>query len=272
MSRSTEPQAADFYRYDHPRIYPDILNDMFVRKSDLGPGDHVSLPDLQLVDGSTLRWPEASDRRPILIVFGSLTCPVTESAAEGLVRLHATYGHAIRFVLVNVREAHPGARVPQPRAAAAKLANARDLKARHRIPFEVAADDIDGTLHRAFGGRPNSAYVIDFDCRILFRAQWANETAAIGRALAEIAARRPVSRPSVSRTMSAMARMIGHMGPVLRLAGKGATWDTWKVAPPLGLMMLASGLFFWLPRRHRGLPAMAVVMGAMTAGIAALIV
>lgn len=34
MDRAAETQSGSFYRYDHPRIYPDILNDMFVRKSD----------------------------------------------------------------------------------------------------------------------------------------------------------------------------------------------------------------------------------------------
>lgn len=260
--------AAAFYRYDHPRIYPDILNDMVVRKSDLGPGSFVSLPELALVGGGVLSWPDASDNRPLVLIFGSLTCPVTESAAPGLIRLYRRFGQDIRFVLVNVREAHPGARVPQPKDTTHKLANAAQLKSRHRIPFEVAVDDIDGTVHRLFGSRPNSAYILYPSGQIVFRAQWANETSAIGRALAEIASDRPVSRPSVGRTLPAMAKMIGFMGPVLRTAGRGATWDTWKVAPPLGVMMLISGLFFFLPRRHRGLPTMILTMGMMGAAIA----
>jgi thiol-disulfide isomerase/thioredoxin len=266
MTIPADPQsAATFYRYDHPRIYPDILNDMIIRKADLGPGDFVTIPELSLVNGSRLVWPDVTDDRPLLLVFGSLTCPVTESAAPGLLQLYQEFGNDLRFVMVNVREAHPGARVPQPKTAAVKLANAAKLKARHHIPFDVAADDIDGTTHRLFGGRPNSAYVISSAGRILFRAQWANETAAIGRALADIVAGRPIARPSVSRTLPAMAKMIGFMGPVLRTAGRGATWDTWKVAPPLGAMMLMSGLFFFLPRRLRGTATMALAMGGLTA-------
>jgi thiol-disulfide isomerase/thioredoxin len=266
MTMPADPQsAAAFYRYDHPRFYPDILNDMVVRKTDLGPGDAVALPDLALVNGGRLVWPDTMDKRPLLLVFGSLTCPVTESAAPGLVQLYRDFGGAVRFVLVNVREAHPGARIPQPKTAAAKLANASDLKARHRIPFDVAADDIDGTTHRRFGGRPNSAFVISPEGIILFRAQWANDSAAIGKALADIAAGRPVARPSVSRTLPAMAKMIGYMGPVLGAAGRGASWDTWKVAPPLGVMMLMSELFFFVPRRHRGLAAMVLAAGGLAA-------
>jgi hypothetical protein len=265
MGFPTEAQSGAIYRYDHPRIYPDILNDMIVRKTDLGPGDHVFLPDLPLVGGGRLFWPDPMDKRPLLLVFGSLSCPVTESAAPGLVQLYRDFGNTLHFVLVNVREAHPGARVPQPKTASTKLAHAAELKARHHIPFEVAADDIDGTTHRKFGGRPNSAFVISPAGLILFRAQWANETAAISEALEDIAAGRPIARPSVSRTLPAMARMIGFMGPVLRTAGRGATWDTWKVAPPLGAMMLMSGLFFFLPRRHRGTATMALATGCLAA-------
>jgi thiol-disulfide isomerase/thioredoxin len=267
MTLSSDPQSAAFYRYDHPRIYPDILNDMAFRKRDKAPGDFISLPALQLTDGRPFVSPDHADGRPMLLIFGSLTCPVTESAAPGLVQLHRTFGQDFRFLLVNVREAHPGARLPQPRTAAMKLRNAQELKARHCIPFDVATDDIDGTVHRALGGRPNSAYLISPTGRILMRAQWANETAAIGKALTEIAAGRRITQTSISRTLPAMSKMIGFMSPVLQTAGRGATWDTWKVAPPLGAMMLLSGLFFFVPRRHRGLPTMVLVMVGMAAAI-----
>jgi hypothetical protein len=267
MTHSTDPHSAAFYRYDHPRVYPDILNDMAFRKRDKAPGDFVSLPTLQLTDGRPFVWPDASDTRPMLLIFGSLTCPVTESAAPGLVQLHRTFGQDFRFLLVNVREAHPGSRVPQPKTAAMKLRNAQELKAHHRIPFEVATDDIDGTAHRALGGRPNSAYLISATGNILMRAQWANETAAIGKVLTELVAGRRITQTSISRTLPAMAKMIGFMRPVLRTAGRGAIWDTWKVAPPLGVMMILSGLFFFVPRRQRGLPTMILAMGATAAAI-----
>lgn len=266
--KTASPEVGKFYRYDHPRMYPDILNDMFIRKDDLGPGDVVDLPRLTTVDDELINWPDrhGSDV-PLLLVFGSLTCPVTESGAHGLVALHRKFGHQIRFVLVNVREAHPGSRVPQPKTIEQKVQNARELRSRHRIPFEVAVDDIDGTLHRLFGGRPNSVYVISASGKILFRAQWANETAAIERALGEIAAGKPVSNPSVTRTMPAMMKMVGHMRPVLSTAGKGATLDTWKVAPPLGMMMVLSGLFPFFPRKYRGAPAMLLFMALVAVGI-----
>ncbi len=258
------------YRLDHPRLYPDILNDMYVGKADLGPGDQVGPFDLPTTGGGHLRSADLrAQGRPVLLVFGSRTCPITESAAEGLKRLHAAYGGEVRFVMLAVREAHPGQTIGQPHTFEQKVRHAVDLEAHHELPFEVAIDDIDGTLHRKLGSRPSSAYVLDPSGTILFRAQWANETEAIGEALAAIAAGRQPPRPAVTRTVRALAKAMGFAGPVHDAAGKGARLDTWKLVPPLGVMMTLSDLLFYLPRERRGLPAMVLTMGLTAAMVAA---
>lgn len=90
----------------------------------------------------------------------------------------------------------------------------------------------------------------------------ANETAAIGEALSAIVnGRTPPSR-AVTSTFHAMTQMIGYIG---------ATFDTWKVAPPLGVLMLLSGLFPFLPRQKRGFPAMVLFSLLLAAGTAAVL-
>ncbi|MBZ0276634.1 MAG: redoxin domain-containing protein [Anaerolineae bacterium] len=270
---SQTPITASSYRYDHPKIYPDIMNDMFMRKSDLGPGDKVQPFDLHMTDGTHLKSSDLiGNGQPVLLVFGSETCPVTESGAEGLKQLYATYGKKIRFVMVTVREAHPGQTIRQPKTFEEKMRRAVSLKNRHNLPFDVAADDIDGEFHRTLGSRPNSAYVIDPSGTIIFRAQWANETEATGEALAAIVAGKQPPKPAVTNTLHSITQMIGYMNPVLDAAGKGARLDTWMVVPPMGMMMTLSELFFFLPRHKRGLPAMLLTMGLMTAAFAAVII
>lgn len=252
------------YRYDHPRLYPDILNDMFVTARDLGPGDSVAPFNLPTLDGGSFRSSElAAAGKPVLVVFGSRTCPVTESAAPGLKRLHAVHGDDVRFVMVNVREAHPGGTIVQPQTFEQKRRHAEGLKSHHQLPFEVAVDDIDGTFHRALGARPNSAYLISPAGKIVFRAQWANETEDIERAITAAVAGKVPTKPAVTRTMHSMTRMIGYISPVLRTAGKGARLDTWSVVPPLGALMAIADFFFFLPHNRRGLPAMLLMMGMM---------
>lgn len=255
--------SGDSYRFDHPRM-SDILNDMYIRGGELGPGDPIGPFDLVMTDGTRFNSADLDRRwRPVLLVFGSRTCPVTEDAAEGLKQLHATYGAQVRFVMIQVREAHPGGTIGQPKTFGQKLRHAVDLKAHHRLPFDVAVDDIDGTFHRRLGARPNSAYLIDPTGVIVFRAQWANQTEAIGEALHAVTERHTPARQAVTRTPQTIMRMLGHVGPVLDAAGAGARLDTWKVAPPMAMMMTAADLFVFLPRSKRGLPAMALTMGAM---------
>lgn len=253
------------YRYDHPRLFPDVINDMVMGEDDLEPGDGLRPPALTLLDGTRIDSWHSADGHPTLIIFGSRTCPVTISAAPSLVRLHGQFGPHVRFLLVYVREAHPGASIPQPRTLDDKLRHAAALKAELSLPFEIAVDDIDGGLHRLLGARPNSAYIVDRDGVILFRAQWANVDKPLAQALAALAQGRPIRYREATSTMTAVARMIGFMAPVHVAAGRGARRDTWKVMPPLGLMMLISSAFFFLPRSLRGGPTIVLTMTLMFA-------
>lgn len=259
------------YRYNHPRLFPDVINDMFMGKDDLGPGHRLNPPGLTLLDGLCIDSWRSADARPTLIIFGSRTCPVTISAAPGLVRLHERYGEEVRFLLVYVREAHPGGSIPQPRTLEQKRRHAAALKEELRLPFEVAVDDIDGGLHRQLGARPNSAYIVDAGGVIVFRAQWANVGEPLERALAALVDGGSIRRPEATSTMTAVTRMIGFMDPVHTVAGKGAARDTWKVMPPLGLMMLLSGVFFFLPRPMRGGPTIVLTVTLTGAAIVALV-
>lgn len=240
------------YRFDHPAI-ADIMRDMYIGAGELGPGDPAPQFDLPTTEGGRVSSADqGKGAKPLLLIFGSRTCPVTESGAEDLRHLHAAFRDRVRFVMVQVREAHPGAAIPQPKTSEQKLRHAVDLKEHHRLPFEVAVDDIDGTLHRKLGARPNSAFLIDTAGQIVFRAHWANEAAPIRLALAAVTSGRTPTPASVSRTPFAVTKAIGYMSPVLTAAGPGARADTWKVAPPMGLMMTISDLFFFLPAKKRG--------------------
>jgi hypothetical protein len=262
------------YRFEHPTMAM-VLRDMRIPRTDPGPGDpvpnfHVTSTDGATIDKANLR----RDGRPTLIVFGSLTCPVTESAGDGLRELHARYGDRVRFVLINVREAHPGASTPQPHTDRQKSEHASRLKQHHRLPFEVATDDLDGTLHRAFGPRPSSAYLVDPSGEITFRAHWSNVTPAIEEAVAAAASGRRPPRAEVGHTVQAMARMTGYAGQAFETAGRGATLDTWKVAPPFAAMIAISKLFGLVRPSRRGIAAMvtiALLMVAVGVAIAVLV-
>lgn len=260
------------YRFDRPRV-SDMVHDMFITAADLGPGQSAGSFDLPTTDGGAFRSTDLhAQRQWAFVIFGSQTCPVTASAVEGLARLHRTHGNAFRFVLVQVREAHPGERVAQPHTPDAKAERARALQRHFAIPFEVAIDDIEGTLHRRLGARPNSAFVLDPDGIIRLHVQWANETDAINEALDAFVSGAAPPAATITRTLPAILKAVGHMPSVLKTAGRRAVIDTALVAPPMAMMMAASKLFPFLPPDRRGLPALLVLVAlgvvAVTAGVA----
>jgi AhpC/TSA family len=225
------------YRFERLTL-PIVLKDLYFTRNEPGPGDPVPEFDLPTVGGGRFRS-GALAQGPALLIFGSSTCPMTDSAAAGLNELHRRFGGDIRFVMVNVREAHPGKAFPQPQTFEAKMAHAARLRKLHGFEFDVAVDDLDGTLHRALGPKPNSAYVLSADGTILFRAHWANDTKALAAALAAVTAG---ELPSPSRSgglVRPMLRMLPYLAPVLDRAGRGAWADMWRAAPPLAAMALA---------------------------------
>jgi hypothetical protein len=243
-----------------------VLSDMRIPRTDSGPGDNIPNFRVMTTDGITIDNASLRrDGRPALIVFGSLTCPVTESAGDGLRELYARYGERVRFVLINVHEAHPGASTPQPQTNRQKAEHASRLKQHHRLSFEVATDDLDGTLHRAVGTRPSSAYLVDPSGEIMFRAHWSNVTPAIEKAVEAAASGVRPPDPEVGETVRAMVRMTGHAARAFATAGRGAFLDTWKVAPPFAAMIVISELFGFLRPSHRGIPAVVMMAALMTA-------
>jgi len=240
------------YRFDRPTLGT-VLADLRIPADHPGPGDKIPSFDLPTTDGRRFSSADLAARgRPLVLVFGSLTCPITESAGPGLVTLHRRYGDAVDFAVVNVREAHPGANVPQPQIAESKMRHARALRSHHGFDFPVAVDDLDGSVHRAFGTRPSSAYVIDAAGTIVFRAHWSNRVAALEDAVRAVHAGRTPRRATAGQTIRALAGMAGPADVALRTAGRGAMRDFWLVAPPVAAYLALSRVFTRLSRRPRG--------------------
>jgi hypothetical protein len=139
------------------------------------------------------------------------------------------------------------------------------------MDFEVAVDDVDGTVHRAFGTRPSSAYLIDSDGVIVFRAHWSNLTGDLDAALAAVTSGRPIAKPAVGGTLRAMTKMTGHASTAFQSAGSGAMADTWRAAPPFAAMIAISRLFRFLPKNRRGVPTMLTMAAAMAVVVAAVV-
>nr|WP_246247234.1 TlpA disulfide reductase family protein [Cellulomonas septica] len=237
--------------------------------TDPAPGDVIPRFDLPTLDGHRFDSHDLGDK-PVLLVFGSQTCPVTRSALPPLNDLHERYGDRVRFVLVQTREAHPGELLPQPRSDAEKAAHAASMRDDLRVTYEVAVDDIDGTLHRSVGPKPNSAYVLRPDGVVTARVHWANDTAAV-RASIEDALGGPGVRVRRGRSVLPLLAAVGHLPDVVRRAGSKAERDVWKAAPPLALLGRATRLLSPLATDRRG-PAATVGLAVLVLAVVAAVI
>lgn len=186
---------------------------------------------------------------------------MTASAGPVLKALHDEFGDRVAFVTLYVREAHPGDRYPQPERSEDKLRHARDYRALREIPWPVAVDDIDGTLHRALDGKPSSVYLMAPDGRIAYRVLWSNDPAGVRSALDTLLAG---GAPGQSEAkMVPMLSGLGSMKPVLTTAGTVALDDVKREAPPLFVLAQTASLFSPLPPLGRGLAAAATMVAAI---------
>lgn len=242
------------YRFNHftPRL---LLNDLKFSKSDLKPGERLPDFELQTIDGKTATRADYLGERPLLLFTGSITCPMTASAMPSLKQLHEEYGDRVTFLLLNVREAHPGEKYPQPATDDEKVEHAKDLASRYAMSWDVVVDSLDGELHRALGSKPNSAVLVDTSGEIVFRAHWSADKAGLRRALGSIAAGRAPTKQYSKAMMAPMTRALGHVHDVMSIAGPQAHKDLLRSAPPMALMGQVARLFKRFSRTSTFLPS-----------------
>ena len=263
------------YRFD--RLRPGlILNDMRFSRYSLKAGE--KLPDFELMtpDGKPIRSTDFTGeaaRNGFLIITGSLTCPMTIGALDDLRKLHAEFGDSVPFVMLYVREGHPGENYPQPKAYEDKVEHARLMRESYDLPWPVAVDSIDGDLHRSLDAQPNSAHLIDRNGNVVFRALFAGDVQSLRVAIERLASGRQITKGQTSAFLGPVIPAIGHIPEVIDNAGAAAWRDLWIAAPPMAVMARQSRVFVALPKNRRGRAVMVslALAGALVLGVLALI-
>lgn len=99
----------------------------------------------------------------------------------------------IHSVFIYTREAHPGEIRPAHESVDQKLTNARDMAERFSITRPMLVDDLEGTVHRAYGSLPNMTYIVGRGGTIVYRADW-TDARTIGMVLDQIRFQREAVR------------------------------------------------------------------------------
>jgi Flp pilus assembly protein TadD/thiol-disulfide isomerase/thioredoxin len=115
--------------------------------------------------------------RPVVLVFGSYTCPQLRHAAGRLNGLYAKYGKRAAFLMVYIREAHgagggawqstenqrEGIDLEEAKTAAQREANAKLCARRLHIGYPVLPDEMAGEVEAAYAAWPSRVYVVGKD-------------------------------------------------------------------------------------------------------------
>ena len=161
----------------------------------------------------------------VVIETGSLTCPMFVKNINPIKKLRAKYPDVV-FLVVYVREAHPGSRTNAHTSMDEKIVRAKQSQADYGDDRETLVDDLAGSMHRAYGSFPNMAYVIDPDGRVVYRCDWAFAPLIDG-----VLENRPNLNPAERKKIITAAPWV--MIPVCLKGGWDALWDLVIALPGL---------------------------------------
>lgn len=244
-----------------------LLWDMRFRKSAPKAGEPFPEFKLETTDGNTISKRDFVHKKPLVLIFGSLTCPMTASAMPNIKRLHHRFGDKAEFVLMNVREAHPGELVPQPETAVTKLEHARQLQQLYGADLTVATDDIEGSLHRALDPKPNAVFLMGITGKVIFRSLWASDDTALTQALDDLVHNKTQRKTQSQKMFLPVVKAMGHVQEVMQRGGPGAVRDLWLAGFPMALAGQLATLFQPLSRDVRGIVSVSTLGIGMIAAI-----
>ncbi len=189
------------------------------------PGDKAPDFELSLPDGTPARLLDF-DGRFLVLETGSITCPLFQGRRAGMTSLARKYPD-VSFAVLYVREAHPGANLPAHADESDKLRHARMLAGEDGEGRRILVDDFEGHAHLAYGGYPNSVFIINRNGCVVWAADW-NNPAATARALEALMAGRPAAIRAVFKPVPPSVSL-----RILRRSGQGALRDFLRSLPGL---------------------------------------
>jgi hypothetical protein len=220
-------ESADAYNYESFDFASEGTE--LVRWLREGPAIGEPAPDFELadLDGNRIRLSHLRGR-PVVLEFGSYTCPIFSDRVPAMEQLAREHPQAA-FLVIYVREAHPGEIQGTPRSLPEKRAAGHKLALEEALARRVLVDSLDGTTHRAYGGAWNPVYVIDADGRVVMRQAW-NHPGDVDLALRALeSGAAPKIAESTDMLREPSGRPIGQR--LIERGGLKALCDFYQTAP-----------------------------------------
>lgn len=224
--------------YNYESFHRSTLKEELQFRSGPEPGQSAPDFDLETTEGRRFRLSECRNRMPVLLEFGSISCPMAAAAIDELKRLHAFFGERVQFVTVYVRETHPGERYPHHQSLEQKRQHAVAWKRADGILWTVAVDTLDGSVHRSYGAVPNAVFLIDSTGQVAFRALFAAQEKVLAMKLGELVeceknGQVPANLGEEKRRMVPLIKSARHFDHAVARAGQQAVQDYRREMGPI---------------------------------------
>ena len=162
---------------------------------------------------------------------------------------------------VLVRQAHPGGHEPAYASFEEKLSDGWAYQREEHLPWPVVVDDLQGTVHHAYGGLSDPAYLIDSDGRIALFCAW-TAPKVLRRGIEDLLARggRGIVQGGVRRAPE-LGPMLTDGWRAMQRGAPGSVVDLALAAPPAPILL-------WLGSR-RPAPLLLAAVGVLGLGLIA---
>lgn len=134
---------------------------------------------LKTLDGTeTIRLSDFRGKKPVVLIFGSFTCPPFRDVYPTLERLHQEHGEQVAFVYVYIREAHAedGWKLPRNQKEGILIAEPKTMTERRKVAEQACeyfktnipalVDAMDNATDRAYAAWPSRIFVVDVKGRL----------------------------------------------------------------------------------------------------------
>ncbi len=138
-----------------------------------------SAPDFTLpeLSGKQVTLSNSGGKKPAVLIFGSCTCPPFRRQIGEVERIYQSYKEKADFLLVYIREAHPGSKIPginggqvidQTETLAERMKLAAEFAEELKLTMPVVVDKEDNKVNAAYAGWPNRFVIVGVDGKIAY--------------------------------------------------------------------------------------------------------
>ena len=142
----------------------------FTNPTGLKVGDQLPSFELTNLEGGAVNLSNYAGKL-LVLETGSMTCPLYVGKIKSMNALAQKFPN-VQFLVIYIREAHPGKKIPSHDRFSSKANNAKILRQKEPENRTILIDSLTGGLHEKLGLLPNMAFVIGEDGTIKYRADW----------------------------------------------------------------------------------------------------